>query len=65
MTVSQPDTVDEIQGLVEQLQALHETLCRPAISARVGAGLTRELQCAISGVRQRLPDYFDVQLPLL
>ncbi len=60
-----PDSVDEIQTLAEQLQVLQETLCLPGVAARVGSGLTREMQCAISGFRQRFPDYFDVQLPLL
>jgi hypothetical protein len=59
------ESVDEIKALAEQLQALHQTLSLPALCARVGAGLTREMLCAIAGFRQRFPDYFDAQLPLL
>ncbi len=56
---------DELVILAELLLEVERQLQLPGLSARIGAGLQRETLYAISGFKQRFPDYFDAQKSLL
>lgn len=56
---------DPMQQLADHLDAIDALIHMPDVVAQVGTGFEREISYALSGFRQRFPDRFDPQQPLL
>ncbi len=59
------ETEDLLQQLTDHLIAIDALVHHPVVIAQVGGGIKREIAYAVSGFRQRFPERFDPQQPLL